>query len=334
MSGAGEMTRLPTIPAPTEIEWSGIDDERLRGRILAAVDLLTDELDGPGGGWQISELPGGASNLNFKLEVDGRAYALRVSDYDAERIGGTRQDGFEIQSAAAAGGIAPAVRAYCLPEGHCICDFVEGVTLDAAELRRDPGLAAAARLLRKMHDLEPVAASWSAFRDIARYQGIAAAESLELPADLLEPLAEMDRLSELLDSVPGAQGFCHNDLQIPNFIRGEGTLWLVDWEYAGTGNRYFDLGGVVSNAELTEAEIDEMVVAYFGPTAMLEVEKARIELMRLVSATRESIWAVVAEPVLDNDWDYRGWAEGYAAQARATIEGGSYSRLLALAAES
>ena len=47
---------------------------------------------------------------------------------------------------------------------------------------------------------------------------------------------------------------CHNDLLAANFIRGAEQLWIVDWEYAGMGDRYFDLANFAVNNELGEAE--------------------------------------------------------------------------------
>ena len=46
---------------------------------------------------------------------------------------------------------------------------------------------------------------------------------------------------------------CHDDLLAANFIRGADRLWIVDWEYAGMGDRYFDLANFAVNNELDEA---------------------------------------------------------------------------------
>ena len=45
---------------------------------------------------------------------------------------------------------------------------------------------------------------------------------------------------------------CHNDLLAANFIAGEQHLWIVDWEYAGMGDRYFDLANFAVNNELDD----------------------------------------------------------------------------------
>ena len=78
---------------------------------------------------------------------------------------------------------------------------------------------------------------------------------------------------------------CHNDLQLQNVIIGGDRLWVVDFEFAGMGNPYFDLGNLAVNGELSDAELVELVVAYSGEPR--EAEVARVRLMMFVAALRE-----------------------------------------------
>jgi thiamine kinase-like enzyme len=112
---------------------------------------------------------------------------------------------------------------------------------------------------------------------------------------------------------------CHNDVQLANLNRGrDGRLWLIDWEYAGRGNPYFDLAMIVNNAGLGDADAARVRVAYFG--ADRDADFARIELERFDSAMREGLWSVVAEPVLTTDWDFRAWADRFLDIARRMAE--------------
>ena len=45
---------------------------------------------------------------------------------------------------------------------------------------------------------------------------------------------------------------CHNDLLADNFLRGAAGFWLVDYEYAGMGDPFFDLGNLSINNGLSE----------------------------------------------------------------------------------
>ena len=57
---------------------------------------------------------------------------------------------------------------------------------------------------------------------------------------------------------------CHNDLNTANWIADGDRLWLLDWEYAGMNERFFDLGALAANNELDADAEAALLVAYFG----------------------------------------------------------------------
>ena len=59
---------------------------------------------------------------------------------------------------------------------------------------------------------------------------------------------------------------CHNDLLTANFLRdaSSGRTWLLDWEYAGMNERFFDLGNYSVNNELDAEGDDRLLETYFG----------------------------------------------------------------------
>ena len=67
---------------------------------------------------------------------------------------------------------------------------------------------------------------------------------------------------------------------------------IVDWEYAGMDDRYFDLGNLAVNNGLDEDDETRLLEAYLGapPT---RGRLASLRLMRLMSDVREAMWGVV-----------------------------------------
>ena len=57
---------------------------------------------------------------------------------------------------------------------------------------------------------------------------------------------------------------CHNDLLNANFIDDGARIRIVDWEYAGMGDPFFDLGNFSINHELTPEEDEVLLAAYDG----------------------------------------------------------------------
>jgi hypothetical protein len=53
--------------------------------------------------------------------------------------------------------------------------------------------------------------------------------------------------------------------------------------------------------------------------------------MMFMAALREALWAVIAEPVLELDWDYKAWAAEYFRRSRVASGGEAFARALAAA---
>jgi thiamine kinase-like enzyme len=120
-----------------------------------------------------------------------------------------------------------------------------------------------------------------------------------------------------MDGVDNEPLPCHNDLLTANFLRGSDGIRLVDWEYAGMGNRYFDLGNFAVNNGLSPAHEAALAGEYFGRPAAAR-ELASLRLMRFMSDFREAMWAVLQGSLSDLDFDFAAYADEHFERLRAT----------------
>jgi thiamine kinase-like enzyme len=303
------------VPAadPTATFDESVRDER-RAELL---DLLT-EFGLAGSAPRVSFLPGGASNENYLVETAEGRYVVRLAGLEVDRFHFDRARGAAAHRSAAASGVSPELVAVRLPDGHSLTRFAEGPILTAEIIRRPGMLETVAGTLRTLHDGEPIDGAWSVFEDVSRYAATAYAEGLVLPDDRDELLERMALVEDAFAAHASPVAMCHNDLQLQNFIVGEEQVWLLDFEFAGMGNRYFDLGNLAVNAELDAGEVAQLVTAYFGAASQVEV--TRVQLMMFMAALREATWAVIAEPVLQLDWDYQAWAALYFERSRRAFD--------------
>ena len=88
-----------------------------------------------------------------------------------------------------------------------------------------------------------------------------------------------DRAGEILGRAPDTESvnaLCHNDLVAENILRVPGRgLVLIDWEYAGIGDPYFDLAVVVRHHGLGDALTQRFLAVYLG-RAPDQPEQARL----------------------------------------------------------
>jgi thiamine kinase-like enzyme len=82
---------------------------------------------------------------------------------------------------------------------------------------------------------------------------------------------------------------------------------IVDWEYAGMGDPFFDLGNFAVNNELADPDEERLLEAYFGEPATPR-RTAALKLFRFMSDFREAMWGVVQSSVSELDFDFPGYA--------------------------
>lgn len=278
----------------------------------------------------ICRLSGGASNENFLVETargDRMVLRLTAGNHLAARFGVDRWTGFEAHRLAERAGVAPALFGITLPEGHTIMRYVEQPVVDQHRIREPGVMRTCVAALKKVHNAGQVHGTFRAVDDIARYRGIAARERLSLPADIDDLIAAGYRVDATFAEVGVPTRLCHNDVQLANFLSDGYTTWVLDWEYAGHGNPYFDLAMIAENANLDGRESAELLDIYFGDVRPHDL--ARIELQRLLVSLREAMWSVIAAPVLTGTgWDYRAWANRYFGKARTLRESQSFAESL------
>ena len=263
-------------------------------------------------------LSGGITNRNLRARLGGRDVVLRICAKDAEALSVDRETEVAATRAAHAAGVGPEVLAWLPGEPCCLVTaFVPGRTLTAEEVREPPVLAGLGAMLRRIHAGPPLATAFPTFTLAAEYAATARARGGEVPAADHAHARELSaRIGAALRG-PGHEPVpCHNDLLCANVLRDGEHLALLDWEYAGMNDRYFDLGNLAVNNGLDADEEALLLAAYLGaPPAAADL--AALRLMRLMSDVREAMWGVVQAAISTLDFDYRAYAEEHFARLRA-----------------
>ena len=215
----------------------------------------------PGRPFDMEPLGGGITNHNFKVEFDdGETVVLRAPGKDTQLLGIDRQVESAAARMAASIGLGPEVIAFvadCL-----ITRFVEGSPVPPEVMRRPENLARTADALRTLHQAPIIPGRFDSFRVVEEYAATAAEHGVDPPPDYEWAKGVADRIEETRGPqqlVPG-----HNDLLNANFIDAGDRLVIVDWEYAGMSDRFFDLANFSVNHELTVEQDREVLRRLHG----------------------------------------------------------------------
>jgi thiamine kinase-like enzyme len=255
----------------------------------------------------IGPLAGGTTNRNYVVEAGGNRYVLRLPGENTALLDIDREVERAANERAAALGFAPEVIALVEPEGCLVTRFVEGDSITRVAISEPDTLAHLATILRVMHESGPFPGVFDAFRVPGRHRAAAESRGVAIPA-AYEHLDDVVReIASAFEASAEPRCFCHNDLLAANFLRAADRIWLLDWEYAGMNDRYFDLGNLAVNNEMDDDAEERLVTAYFG--AVTRRRMARLRLMKLVSDAREAMWGVVQQGIATIDFDYVGYAD-------------------------
>ncbi len=256
----------------------------------------------------LTALSGGITNRNFLVTVAGRPdrYVIRLAGNDTHLLGISREVEHAATVAAAGVGVGPEVTAFIRPEGYLVTRFIEGSPVSDEAVHQARTQRRVGESLRRIHDGPPIPGLFIPFRIVEAYRALAAARGVPIPPEyeLAQSFArriELACLSNPLEMRP-----CHNDLLNANFIDDGTRIRIVDWEYAGMGDPFFDLGNFSVNHGLTRDEDAEVLRAYEGDVRPDRL--ARLTLMRTMSDFREAMWGVLQQGISTLDVDFAAYA--------------------------
>jgi thiamine kinase-like enzyme len=293
----------------------------------AVVDDLTPTL-GARSGIAIA-LEGGLTNRNYRVRMGGGEYVVRLPGADTAVLGIDRLTERAATEAAAAAGVGPEVVGF--EHGCLVTRFIEARPLTDADVRSPACLPAVAAALRAVHDGPPLPSRWSAYRVCEAFCAAARERGAAVP-DAYGPAHELaGRIEAALrhpehDPVP-----CHDDLLPANLLWDGARVRIVDWEYAGMNDRYFDLGNLAVNGGFGAAEEEALLAAYFGEPAGVR-RLAALRLQRLMSSFWDAMWGVLQSAVSTLDVDYRAYADEHFGRLTATVAASPVERWLEEAA--
>jgi thiamine kinase-like enzyme len=253
----------------------------------------------------IEPIAGGLSNRNFAVNTAESAYVARLCE-PRPLLGIDRRNEVVCQQAASRRGIAPEIVHH--EDGLLVSRFIDGQTLDAAQVRAPEMIARLGSLLRELHGawdgLIGEMLYFCPFQTVRTYADTAMKLGAELPSDLSAILDDTRELASRFG--PFRPVLCHNDLMPANLIDAGAHLWLVDWEYSGVGNPLFDLANASANAGFQDQDDHLLLEAYRGQVNPSELGALRI--LKAVSLFRESLWSVIQTVASEIEFDYRRYA--------------------------
>ena len=269
-------------------------------------DIVSKVEDWKGKPVSIQRLSGGLTNTNYKVEVEGQPFFIRVPGVSTELLAIDRNNEYFNSKAAAEAGVGPKVLYYLTDYQAMVLEFINGKTLSKEKLNA-PGMPTRmAQTIQKLHAGPRFLTDFNMFRLTEYYLKICQDQLIPTPEGYLGRMATVAEIEKAM-SVHSSQTVpCHNDLLAENYMDDGKSLTLIDYEYSGNNDPCFELGNTCQEMQFNDNQISEVCLAYFGSTTPDKI--ARMKLNMIMSDVGWGLWAAIQAKISKIDFDFWGWA--------------------------
>jgi thiamine kinase-like enzyme len=314
----------------------------------------------PGAPARVERLSAGITNANFRVDVHDETFVVRLVGARTELLGIDRRSEVAAGRLAAALGIGPEILEADVEGGVMVTRFIEARSITAGEIGAEPILREITTALWRVHRSGKIDSTFDTFRLVPAYREIGRQHGVDPPFDYDLMQRTLERVAAARPWRPAA--LCHNDLLNSNLLHegsggsddtgsdatgsddtgsddtgSAGTreapetgIRIVDWEYAGMGDPYFDLGNLSVNHGFAPESDLALLRHYFGEAD--EPELATLELFKLASEAREAMWGVVQMAISTLEVDFEEYASEHGAGYFRVLDRIDIDRCLELAA--
>jgi thiamine kinase-like enzyme len=276
---------------------------------------------------QISVLPGGLTNRNYKVTTPDGAFVARLWAPGGELLAIDREHEYRNSVIAAQAGVGAEVVDYRPADRLLVLRYIDGKTFGDADVQEQANIPRIAAACRTLHGGGRFAGDFDMFEIQARYAAVVREHRLAVPAgydDLHGAFTTARRALAVADegTVP-----CNNDLLAANFIDDGEQIWLIDYEYSGNNDPCFELGNIGAECGLSDDALAALVTAYYGRARRSRI--ARAELFGLVGRYGWTLWGAIQHAASQLDYDFWSWGMERFEAAAAGFTSKRFATLLA-----
>ena len=232
---------------------------------------------------------GGMSNKNFRINLDGNSYVLRVPGNGSEGMVERANEELNAMEGCKMG-INPDIRYFNAEKGIKLADFIENAeTLNAATIQRHDNMKKIAVIYQKLHGSHiRLRNEFNLFKEIEKYDILMEKAGAVMYEGWEEVRPQVMKLESHLNEIGVDLKPCHNDALYENFIKAaDGTIYLIDWEYSGMNDPMADFAALFIEADFSKENEDYILGKYFNG----EIPEKTFEKLLCYEILWDYLWA-------------------------------------------
>ncbi|CCV64312.1 Choline/ethanolamine kinase [Alteracholeplasma palmae J233] len=228
----------------------------------------------------IGRLLGGMSNYTYIINVLDKLYTIRILGKNAHHFVDRTKEKYHLEQAEKLG-LVPKTVYFNIETGVKIAEYIEGNILSETDYM--PYLNKIVDVLKKVHHTTvDKKYDYELLKRLNNYEKINTGINPEYKILKTEWISLYQEKYNQFEKV-----FCHGDAQRTNLILKDDKIYLMDWEFSGWNDPYYDLA-CFGNMEFKDAIL--LLEAYIGKKANDE-ELKHLKFYRMYQALQ---WYLVA----------------------------------------
>ena len=220
----------------------------------------------------VDEIKHGLTNESWLVRTASDAVVVRISNRQWASLQIDRSAEALVLEAVARAGIGPEVVASDRSAGILVTRYL-GPTCTAQQMTAPALMERLGKLYRALHAMRPPAGIREVHLPTVIAGYLDTLDTLGRQVDVLQPHLRARALALASDITESSTpALCHNDVHHLNLVDRE-PLRLIDWEYAGLGEPYFDLASVCVYHDYTMQHRAVLLRAYADVADPASVER-------------------------------------------------------------
>ena len=184
----------------------------------------------------VKRLEGGMSNYTYVVETRGKRYTYRVPGKYAEKFVDRVEEWDNIQEVNKLS-LNNATSYVEVISGEKLAEYVEGTILSETDVVSYNEMSVKA--LKTIHNSNLRVKDYNAFGRLADYERYCREMGFTHPKEYIELRGKLDQMRQAHAEVPMVP--CHCDYQPTNLVVSGDKLYVLDWEFAGMNDPFYDI---------------------------------------------------------------------------------------------
>ncbi|OCL82362.1 choline/ethanolamine kinase family protein [Arcobacter porcinus] len=218
----------------------------------------------------------GLNNISYLLKIDKKSYVIRVFK-NLESVNISRDFEFKVQSKAYKKSIS--AKTIFINKNFMIYEFAKGfhkTALNKKDIKR------LALTIKNIHKIKIKSRKYNFLKDLKIYKDTLKDEnSKKILLKLEKSILKSKKFKEDLALV-------HHDLNIKNILFKNKKITIIDWEYAGTNDIFFDIATLCIEFNLSKKDEKRFLKKYFK--SIPKYAKKKLKIYKSIYTNISLLW--------------------------------------------